>query len=815
MYCPNCGKKIKDDIQFCPNCGEPFRKIFAKEPEPEEDEEFFKKIDVGEEGIKPGAKKWRRIVAAIIILCITVGISGFFINSKIKDNEYDKDIEEAGKYVEQEDYDNAINIYQNLIIVRPKRETAYLKLADVYISQNQMDLALEILKEGSTKTKSKKIKKQYKKIKKQSEEEKNTEVQVEKVGNSIISSQDSIYADYIKEILIPAYGISQGGRSGIDFSFDLGEERLYDMQKPPGVFGIHSTLETDLDGDDVPELIVVRVASEDLDTGLYSEHLYVQVFRKDGDQVIELQQPKRIMRYGIMKIIDSGNLDVFVKDENGEKYLCVLNCMRSPLYQFNYNMYLDIMQVEGNAIVCRKSAQLEDNYIQDTTDLSLEEVYLCKQDNMQKNILYETDDSHLDSIEQWYTDLIEPFEDCFTEYVKFNQVLSVYFESDLFTMRSSGYSDSLPLPFDFGLSEKMKDAADVFRLRSVWANNEGHQYWDFLDYTKYREGEVQTVRGAYKNIIDEYRGAILAGDARSNTQFPDVNNLGIALSGYSNEKIFYGFYDIDSDGVEELVIGLEVGEDIQIMDIYAYDGSIARKLIYEETMAERSPTHIYEDGTIYQYSSGGAYNGGTYFYRLNNQGYAAELYERYTEDRMIYPDSPYYNENEQLTDEQFDAKIAALGSVVSVEWYNIVSDEGFAGQEQSQETSADPVVDGGDINQTGQEDASASAVPESPIEDPNAAMSAEEIAQLIVAHYNALLEPGSDTGYTIFEDETTETDTYYQFLLRYQISQAEVDEIEAGGMPSTNRLAGTVTVNKSDGTVTMDTSPETWNLWGN
>ena len=169
-----------------------------------------------------------------------------------------------------------------------------------------------------SKTQKKKFKKQYKK-------EKDTGQQIEKVGNGIISSGDSIYADYIKETLIPAYGISAGGRFSIDFSFDiLTEEDLYGMQKPPGVFGIHSILETDLDGDGVSELVVVRIASEDLDKGLYSEHLYVHVFRKDGDQVIELQQPKRIMRYGIMRIIYSGNLDIFVKEENGEKYKLIL-----------------------------------------------------------------------------------------------------------------------------------------------------------------------------------------------------------------------------------------------------------------------------------------------------------------------------------------------------------------------------------------------------------------------------------------------------------------------------------------------------------
>ena len=839
MYCPNCGEKIRRGIQFCPNCGAPIMDMSDREPKPKpkpkpgpepelrprsksghkprlepelsEDEEFFEDEYVEEEEIKPRAKKWKWIVAAIIMICIAAGMSGFYVDSRIKDNKYDEDIEEAEKYVEQEDYDKAINIYQNLIIIRPGRERAYLRLAEIYILQNQTDRALEVLKKGSSKTRSKKIKKQYKEIKKQYKKEKDTGQQIEKVGNGIISSGDSIYADYIKETLIPAYGISAGGRFSIDFSFDiLTEEDLYGMQKPPGVFGIHSILETDLDGDGVSELVVVRIASEDLDKGLYSEHLYVHVFRKDGDQVIELQQPKRIMRYGIMRIIYSGNLDIFVKEENGEKYLCVLNCVRSPLYQFNYDMYLDVMQVEGDAIICRKSAQLDVNYIQDTTNLSLEELYMHRENNMQDNILYQTDDSHrFDSIERWYTDLIEPFENCFAEYVNFNHTLSIPFESDLSALEWSNYSDSLPLPFDFGLSEEMKDAVDVFRLRSVWADDEERQYWDFLDYTKHREGDTQTVRSAYKSIVDEYRGAIAVGDAASNTQFLDVNNLGIALSASFNDGIYYGFYDIDSDGIEELVIGLDIGEEIKVMDIYAYDGSMARKLMYDETMAERSPTNIYEDGTIYKYSTGGAFNGGAYFYRLSNQGYAAELYEKYTEDRRAYPDSPYYNENEHLTDAQFDAKIAALGSVVSVEWYNIESDDGFTGQAQPSEEPDSTGEAGEDTNQSEAGEDPLAALPEDQAENLNAAVSTEEMAKKIVDQYNALLESGNEGCYVIFNEETTETDANYQFMLRYQMFQDET----TGESPGENWLEGIVTVNKSDGTVAVSTRPETWNLW--
>lgn len=193
------------------------------------------------------------------------------------------------------------------------------------------------------------------------------------------------------------------------------------------------------------------------------------------------------------------------------------------------------------------------------------------------------------------------------------------------------------------------------------------------------------------------------------------------------------------------------------------------------------------------------------------------LNEQYNFNEETYPDSPYYNENEQLTKEQFDAKLAVFGPAINIGWYNIGSDEGFSGQAQSPAVSADPTADvGAEANQPEPVEAPAVEEPEEQAETPAAAVSAEQAGQMIVAHYNALLEPENDASYAIFNSETTETDSQYQFLLRYQISQREADEIIAqGGMPSANRLVGIVTVNKNDGTVVIDepSFQDTWNLW--
>ena len=691
VHCQNCGKKIREGIQFCPNCGAPVRNMQETEPEWEEE---YEDDYLEEENAPPKRRKWKWIAAVIVGVCIAAGASGFFVNAKIKDNKYDRKIEEARECVQQEKYDDAITIYRDSITIRPKRDTAYLELADVYTAQGQPEMALEVLKEAGTKTKSKKVKKKYQKVE-ETVKQNTTAGNGTENGEGEDSSESQFgpaFADYIEQTLIPAYGSSKGGRFGVAFDYSLeGDNGLYGVQKPPEAFGLLSAMETDLDGDGVSELITVRSVTDGQPARhMYYEHLYVQVFKKDGDQVIELEQPKRVMKYGIMQMKESGNLNVFVKEENGAKFLCVLNCTRRSVSQFQYEMYMDIMQLVGNAKKKKKSVTMGCTEIYDTTDLSLEEAFA--QGTAQGNILYQTDPSNLNNIDTWYRGLIESFENEVKQYVDLGDLLSVYFNSDLYNMEASEYGGSLPLPYDFGFSEKRKGVSDVFRLRSVWAGSEGMQYWDCLDYTKKQEADAQTVRDAYNGIITEYREAIAAGNTASETQFLDVNKLGIVLSGYSSDKISYGFYDINSDGTEELLIGYDYsGSDMTVMDIYAYDGSIARKLMYDDTMAERSPTKIYKDGTIYKYSSGGAQYGGAYFYKLDQPSYAMVLYEFYRQDGWTYPYEPYYNENEQMTQARFDSKIAALGDPINVAWNNIMTDvasDGQTGQETETQNEA-------------------------------------------------------------------------------------------------------------------------------
>lgn len=100
----------------------------------------------------------------------------------------------------------------------------------------------------------------------------------------------------------------------------------------------------------------------------------------------------------------------------------------------------------------------------------------------------------------------------------------------------------------------------------------------------------------------------------------------------------------------------------------------------------------------------------------------------------------------------------------------------------------------------------------------SAESSAEEVRDAVLEHLNDNLGE-SGGSYSIFDSETTETDTEYNFLIRYSIPEEEAEKsIANGGMPAANRLAGLVTVERTKGTATFEFSTggqDVWQLWEN
>ena len=136
---------------------------------------------------------------------------------------------------------------------------------------------------------------------------------------------------------------------------------------------------------------------------------------------------------------------------------------------------------------------------------------------------------------------------------------------------------------------------------------------------------------AYASILKNYKDAISSGknDAK------DVNT--VAINNYKvfgekqvgNSFLNYGFFDINGDGIDELLLFTEVSKDkpneYSPMDVYTLDkDNKVVRITPERVNGERITLSITKDKIFQVYGSGGAKVHGYTFYKLNKDGLALE-----------------------------------------------------------------------------------------------------------------------------------------------------------------------------------------------
>lgn len=626
MFCKNCGTKLKDDAQFCLNCGckvaaEQEKEIIQLDVTEKVVEEPIEESVCSELEEQPQKKKSKKLWLIPVIVCLLAVVTGggVFAYAKVQEEKYTKTVEQAREHVKKKEYDKAVEKYNVAIKIVRKKDTAYLELAEVYVEQDDIKNAVETLKKADEKAKGKQVTKRLGEL----QEIQEVREKEERIENT--------YETFITEELATEYDNSQASSVSVSDEDSVGDMAnvVQSVSIPEEAYGIVSTLKKDMNNDGVPELIVVRIAKEENDAQFYTNFLYVQVYTIKDDEVVALQQPQRTMRYETMRMQESGNLNVFVKEENGENYLCVLNCMRSTAMQeFVYHMYMDIMQIEDEDIVCKKSISVDRNTLYDTTDLSLEDFH--KQEFGERKILYQNDEEGA----YWYRDLEEPLQKEVEEYVHLKG-FAARFASDSFRQQINQFESPLPLPYDRAFSEDSENVTDIFRLRAIESKGEHDQFWEYLDYTTPVNMETfseEEMKSAYQKIIDEYRvERSKKMDDKWDTACSHINLDGIGLSMRAGSDIMYGLYDIDGNGISELIFCY----DDTIIDVHSYDGNSARRVVNENSVAQDDKLHIYKDGTIYiNYLSETKYASAN-FGKMSDIGYSMNLFRSEEDDTGV------------------------------------------------------------------------------------------------------------------------------------------------------------------------------------
>ena len=132
MYCRKCGAENQDHAQFCKDCGAPLRKVEMP-------------------NIKKKQKKYILWIAVVVVI-LAAGIAGILIfHEQKKEKEFQINIRNGQKYLEQMEYKKAEACFQKAIDIDPKEVKAYQGLAETYEGLEDYEKAFEIYEEAFSK----------------------------------------------------------------------------------------------------------------------------------------------------------------------------------------------------------------------------------------------------------------------------------------------------------------------------------------------------------------------------------------------------------------------------------------------------------------------------------------------------------------------------------------------------------------------------------------------------------------------------------------------------------------------------------------
>lgn len=103
------------------------------------------------------------ILAAVIILAVGMGLGIY--NSP--ENRISRQLDLGQKYLEEQNYEQAVVAFNKVIEIDPMSVEAYLGLANAYVGLGDMDSAIAILEEGYEVTKDENINQMLKDLRQQ------------------------------------------------------------------------------------------------------------------------------------------------------------------------------------------------------------------------------------------------------------------------------------------------------------------------------------------------------------------------------------------------------------------------------------------------------------------------------------------------------------------------------------------------------------------------------------------------------------------------------------------------------------------------
>lgn len=152
MFCGKCGAENEAGAKFCHACGAPLEiePIGAATPGQEPVQETVQDSVPMTKPIKEKKKHkhkkqpWIFLAVVLILAALLVVLIPIVKDVQAK-KEYESYISTGQKYLEELNYEQAEAAYLQAIKIDPKKKEPYLKLADIYTTQEEYDKAKDIL----------------------------------------------------------------------------------------------------------------------------------------------------------------------------------------------------------------------------------------------------------------------------------------------------------------------------------------------------------------------------------------------------------------------------------------------------------------------------------------------------------------------------------------------------------------------------------------------------------------------------------------------------------------------------------------------
>lgn len=189
----------------------------------------------------------------------------------------------------------------------------------------------------------------------------------------------------------------------------------------------------------------------------------------------------------------------------------------------------------------------------------------------------------------------------------------------------------------------------------------------------------------YDDILTQYRDMV-QNDFFANLRDSDTyessfgENIGLEIRTHKQD-IYYTFYDIDGNGIMELIIA---GGEHSVSnptfspwnyDLYGYDGTNVVHIFPEMSFGYRTNFSLYENGVIEVFYSGSAAESGVDFYRIGTDGFTPELIDSFIAVGHLEGDEPvftYSQNGNEITEEEYNASIQSYEiALTTLDWIQI------------------------------------------------------------------------------------------------------------------------------------------------